>query len=431
MGKVATDIVGLKEQTWVEVLADKVFGFQDISIDNLELVFDEYYKNEDEAKAFMIRSKGTHLLRLHFYPFSAQRYNLSSAQFHVTASGFVLLKDFSFGTRGDSAALPQLKEYLVNLDSGKFVLAFVPADCSSFAFVNAIEVVSAPEGLVADAARLVNFDKVENFDGISKQALQTLYRINVGGPKVTAFNDTFWRNWVPDSGYLVLNSASKDVIFSGKIMYQKFGASREVAPDNVYNSARTSRSNMTWNFAVDPGYKYLIRMHFCDIASLALNELYFDIYINGYSAYQNFDISDATGQVLASPHYEDFVIDVGSLGNLNVVVGPSKLTDPSKIGGLLNGLEIMKMNNTFGSLDGESSLVFALENQRAGSFAGIVRSMACWFGFMSLSIVVLMLALRWRAERREPLAWSRLPVDVLESELVKRSPLVPGKFVYF
>ncbi|ONK75886.1 uncharacterized protein A4U43_C03F21610 [Asparagus officinalis] len=54
MGKVATAIVGLKERTWVEVLADKVFGFQDISIDDLELVFDEYYKNEVEAKAFML-----------------------------------------------------------------------------------------------------------------------------------------------------------------------------------------------------------------------------------------------------------------------------------------------------------------------------------------------------------------------------------------
>ncbi|XP_020243600.1 uncharacterized protein LOC109821858 [Asparagus officinalis] len=54
MGKVATAIVGLKERTWVEVLADKVFGFQDISIDNLELVFNEYYKNEVEAKAFMV-----------------------------------------------------------------------------------------------------------------------------------------------------------------------------------------------------------------------------------------------------------------------------------------------------------------------------------------------------------------------------------------
>ncbi|ONK58461.1 uncharacterized protein A4U43_C09F13290 [Asparagus officinalis] len=54
MGKVAIAITGLKERTWVEVLADKVFGFQDISIDDLELVFDEYYKNEVEAKAFMV-----------------------------------------------------------------------------------------------------------------------------------------------------------------------------------------------------------------------------------------------------------------------------------------------------------------------------------------------------------------------------------------
>lgn len=328
---------------------------------------------------------------------------------------------------------PQIREYFINLDSDKLVLAFVPAGRDAFAFVNAIEVVSTPQDLIADVARLVNFDKVESFSGISKQALQTVYRVNVGGPKVTPFNDTFWRDWVPDSGFLVSKSASKTVFYSGRIKYRKDGASPEVAPDNVYNSARASSSNMTWAFAVDPGYKYLVRMHLCDIASLVLNELYLNAYINGYSAYQDFDISDATGQVLASPYYVDFVVDVGSSRVLNVGIGPSKFSDPSKVGGLLNGLEIMKMNNTVGSLDGESSVVSVLENPIIGSFASFVRSLACGFAFVSLSVVVFMLGLRWRAERREPepVAWSRLPVDVSDGEFVKATPLVPGKFVYF
>lgn len=367
------------------------------------------------------------MIRLHFYPFSTQSYNLSSARFHVTAAAFVLLNDFPAVETPNS---PQIREYFINLDSDKLVLAFVPAGRDAFAFVNAIEVVSAPQDLIADAARLVNFDKVESFSGISKQALQTLYRVNVGGPKVTPFNDTFWRDWVPDSGFLV-NSASKTVFFSGRIMYRREGASREVAPDNVYNSARVSSSNMTWAFAVDPGYKYLVRLHFCDIASLVLNELYLNAYINGYSGYQNFDISDATGQVLASPYYVDFVVDVGSSRVLNVGIGPSKFSDPSKVGGLLNGLEIMKMNNTVGSLDGESLVVSVLENPIIGSFASFVRLLACGFAFVSLSVVVFMLGLRWRAERREPVAWSRLPVDVSVREFVKATPLVPGKYVYF
>lgn len=317
------------------------------------------------------------------------------------------------------------------MDSDKLVIAFVPADPSSFAFVNAIEVVSAPQDLIGDVARLVTPDKVENFEGISKQALQIVCRVNVGGPVVTPFNDTFWRDWVPDSQFLVSDSPSKDVAFSGRIMYRKGGASREVAPDNVYNSARTSSSKMTWAFAVDPGYKYLVRMHFCDIASLALNELYLDVYINGYSAYQNLDISDATGQILASPYYVDFVVDASGSGLLSVTVGPSKFSDPSKVGGLLNALEIMKINNTVGSLDGESPVVFVLESRREGSFGSFFRSLTCAFAFVSLSVVVFMLALRWRAERKDSVGWSRLPADVSGIEFEKISPLVPGKLMYF
>lgn len=46
-------------------------------------------------------------------------------------------------------------------------------------------------------------------------------------------------------------------------------------------------------------------------------------------------------------------------------------------------------------------------------------------------MAVFMLGLRWRTDRRDPVAWSQLPVDVSDSEFVKATPLVPGKFVYF
>ncbi|WOL00146.1 putative receptor-like protein kinase [Canna indica] len=249
---------------------------------------------------FEIKNKGVHFIRLHFYPFATPDYDLSYARFHVLASGFTLLSDFGTST-------PLLKEYLINLDEGKFNISFAPAGRSFFGFVNAIEVVSAPKGLILDVARLVNPSQITKFDGLSKQAMETLYRINVGGPKVTPFNDTLWRRWVPDLEYLTPGSSSEIVTFSGRIKYQKYGASREVAPDNVYNSARAMNSsgvsgadyNMTWEFPVASGYKYLVRMHFCDIASMALNQLYFNVYINGNLAYGDFDLSESAGQMLA------------------------------------------------------------------------------------------------------------------------------------
>lgn len=381
---------------------------------------------------FPIKNKGTHLLRLHFYPFPTPDFNLSSAHFHVSAAGFVLLTNFT-------APAPSLKEYLVRADAGKLVVTFVPACPSTFAFINAIEVISAPDDLVADVARLVSPDHVENFNGLSKQAMETLYRINVGGPKVTPFNDTLWRTWTPDTGFFESSTASATVSFSGRIMYRKYGASREVAPNSVYSTARVikgadglmSDSNITWVFPVSSGYRYLVRMHFCDIASLALNELYFNVYINGYAAYEDLDLSDAAGQLLASPYYVDFVVDASSSGLLNVSVGPSKLSDPLKISGLLNGLEIMKINNTMGSLDGEFSVISILESPRRKTFGAFVRSLLCGFAFMSLSAIVFMLVMRLRTESRNHVAWSPLPMDASEGKLATGNSMLPSKLVYF
>lgn len=314
----------------------------------------------------------------------------------------------------------------------------MPADPSTLAFVNAIELFSAPADLLPDQARLVGPTLNENFNGLSYQALETLYRINVAGPKVTPFNDTLWRTWLPDSPFIIPGGPdSKAVTFSGRIAYRQYGASREVGPDNVYNSARVSGvSNMTWVFPVDSGYKYLVRMHFCDIASLALNEIYLNLYVNGYVAYQDLDLSDATDQVLASPYYLDLVVDVENTGLLSVVVGPSNLSDPSKVGGLLNGLEIMKINNTIGSLSAGVPSLLAMRSSRTtggGSGGAMARSLMCGFMFVALLGAAFMVMLRWKAEtgREGRLAWSPLPLDVSDGRLGKGSVALAGKFMYF
>lgn len=325
------------------------------------------------------------------------------------------------------------------MDAEKLVISFAPARRSSFAFVNAIEVISAPGDLIGDTARLVNPDRIEKFDGLSRQAMETLYRLNVGGPKVTPFNDTLWRTWVPDAIFKNSDSVSKTVTFGGRIMYRDGGASREVAPDNVYNTARVvdaanvsdSNSNMTWVLPVRSGYKYLVRMHFCDIASLALNELYFNVYVNGYLAYEGLDLSDATG-FLASPYYVDFVAGVDGLEQLlSVSIGPSKQRGHSRINGLLNGLEIMKINNTVGSLNGEAPNILVWESPARRGFGAFVRSILCGFAFMSLSVIGFMLFLRLRAETRNPVTWSPLPTDVSDGKLAKGNLMASGKLGYF
>ncbi|KAL0464831.1 UNVERIFIED_CONTAM: putative receptor-like protein kinase [Sesamum latifolium] len=130
-------------------------------------------------------------------------------------------------------------------------------------------------------------------------------------------------------------------------MYQMGGASREVGPDNVYNTARVIKSsddsipngNLTWLFRVEKGYSYMVRMHFCDIASVASGMLYFNVYVNGNLAYENLDLSDVTNRLLASPFYADFLVDGNSSGNLVVSVGPSNMSLPRAVDAILNGVE--------------------------------------------------------------------------------------------
>ncbi|KAJ0968926.1 hypothetical protein J5N97_021803 [Dioscorea zingiberensis] len=373
-----------------------------------------------------INHPGRHLLRLHFHPFPTPSFNLSSALFHVSTPDLVLLSNFN---PSDTI----LKEFIIRVPCNELVISFTPAHQSAFAFVSAIEVFSAPADLVPDVARLVSPDHVEYFDLVSKQALETLYRINVGGLKVTPFNDTLWRTWIPDSKFFMPGSQTKVEAFSGRINYREGRASREVVPDNVENTARVleTQSNMTWAFDVPTGFRYLIRMHFCDIASLVLNELYFNIYINGYSAYEDFDLSDATGQFLASPFYVDFVIDmVDDSGVLSVSIGASNLSSPSWAQGLLNGLEIMKMNNSVGSLDGEFPVSAILVKPVKGVFGVLGRSFLCGLGFVSLFAVVFMLVLRLRSEARNALAWARLPTEVQEGKPAKGNLMLTTKFIY-
>ncbi|KAJ8626337.1 hypothetical protein MRB53_019644 [Persea americana] len=311
---------------------------------------------------FNIKTTGTHMVRLHFFPFSSEDTNLSSAVFNVSAFGSLLLRDFSVPN-----ITHVLKEYIMEVDAPKLVISFMPSgnsSSSSIAFVNAIEVFSVPDNLIADFGRYINSTGFTRYNGLKKQILESVHRINVGGPMITSFNDTLWRNWIPDDNFLRLNSSAKVVNFSGPIEYPAGGPTPEIAPDAVYNTARemntqilmSPRFNITWTFPVSTDFKYLVRMHFCDFVSKTVTQLYFDVFINGLSAYQDLHPSDITLQTFAAPFYIDFITDPEESGAIRVSIGPSEMSDPSKINAILNGLEIMKINNSAGSLEGVHSV---------------------------------------------------------------------------
>ncbi|KAI3761302.1 hypothetical protein L1987_51714 [Smallanthus sonchifolius] len=312
--------------------------------------------NTESVYKFLVFHPGRHFLRLYFHPLHHPEYNLTTAVFTVkTDAGLVLLHDFSASQNSDCL----FKEYLINVTSDDFSLIFSPLKKSP-AFVNAIEFVSAPNELVPDSATTISPPGV--FTGVSAYDLQVVHRVNVGGPMVNPKNDTLSRTWMSDShGYMVFPKGEKVVsVDPGVINYPVGGATALIAPDQVYSSAASMADsgvsvpnfNLTWEMNVDPGFSYLIRLHFCDIVSTSLNSLYFNVYVNGLTGVNGLDLS-ALASDLAMAYYKDFVINASTVvkGVIRVQVGPSDLesTTPNAI---LNGLEVMKMSSSAGSLDG-------------------------------------------------------------------------------
>ncbi|XP_019098117.1 PREDICTED: probable receptor-like protein kinase At5g24010 [Camelina sativa] len=389
---------------------------------------------------FNVAEKGTHMVRLHFHRSNSSRIDFSDAQFHVTVNGYVVLSNFSGHDDDDDSSAhfgPRVREFLIWVDVGIVVIRFVPSKDSNFAFVNAIEVISAPKNLIADVATSVSNDGTEQSSGLVKQALEVVYRVNVGGEKVTPFNDTLWRTWVPDERFLEVADGSEKVYFSGRIKYRLGGATREVGPDNVYNTARlvksingnVSRVNMTWELPVSSGYKYLIRLHFCDIASMSIGMLFFNIYINGNLAYQDLDISDATNYVLASPYYIDFVVDdessasSSSSGLISVSVGPSSKSVEHAVDAILNGIEIMKMNNTMGSFDGFVSTEMILNRCPNRRNLSLFMSMVAFMCILMSVYIVIQ-----RRKAKDGFGWLRLSDNAPEDNNPKTADRVGSEF---
>lgn len=321
-----------------------------------------------------------------------QAYNLTAARFSVSTQDFLLLDNFVAA----SSLASVFKEYSLNITSDTLILGFTPSEGSPIAFVNAVEVVSVPDELVPDDAQTL--DPAGSYGGLVEEALETVYRVNMGGPKVSSGQDTLGRTWVPDKSFLLDENLAQSLNFSGKIHYSESGgATEDTAPDVVYATVRRlavsdtadARFNMTWEFDVNARVTYFVRLHFCDIVSKALNMLYFNVYINGLSARRDVDLSTIMFNRLAVPNYMDFVVGMrdGS-GKLRISIGPSTIGGASA-DGILNGVEIMKMNVSEGGFDGPSNN--GLKRNRAVILGSVLAAAA-----VVLLAVVLLFVMRRR-----------------------------------
>jgi hypothetical protein len=326
---------------------------------------------EEAVYSFPLAVPGWHFIRIYLFPIKGGDVDLASATFSVVTDDNVLLHSFTPENK------PVLKEYLVNATENHLALKFQPLSGSA-AFVNAIEVVNAPDEVITDTALAIA--PLGETSGLSHEAYQVLYRLNVGGPAIGPANDTLGRQWDPDTPYVQSKEAVKDVSVPTSTIKFPDGTSRLVAPTAVYASAAKMADadvgnpnfNLTWKMDVDASFGYLVRLFFADIVSKATNDLYFDVYINGRKAVSGLDLSTVTGGELAAPYYKDFVVNQSvATDKLTVQVGPMG-QDTGRIDALLNGVEVLKVSNSVGALDGE----FGVDGRKADDGSGSRKAVA-------------------------------------------------------
>eukprot|EP01018_Ginkgo_biloba_P031130 Gb_23414 [translate_table: standard] len=309
---------------------------------------------------------GRHWVRLHFYPFVFQRFNYNSSVFSVNIGSLKLLSNFKVSDeisdrnadlQNSAFEKPKIvhlmKEYSINVESGDLILTFVPENGNgSFAFINAIEVVSMPKEMFPSYANMMGaLNKVQL--GLETRAVETMYRLNVGGQFISPEHDSgLSRTWEEDGYYMFTAAAGTDIHNKSSISYASPNESY-IAPLNVYESARVmtnnqvvdKRFNISWKFSVDSNYAYLVRFHFCELEYAKPNMRVFKIYINNETAADNFDVYALAGAENRAIH-TDFSSNLGAgVKSMWIQIGPDTTTAASYADAILNGLEIFKLSS--------------------------------------------------------------------------------------
>lgn len=324
-------------------------------------------------------SPGKKFLRLYFYPTSySGGFNTNESFFGVTANNYVLLSNFSsFLTASPEGFSPAslVKEFIINVQGmNQFLyVTFLPSE-KSYAFVNGIEVVSTPDGLYmgnhdmsSNPLKFVNSPNVQfDFDQ-NNTAFEALYKLNVGGNDVSPVDDTgMFREWAPDDKFIWGGDQGNPLSNNEIAVKYTPQTPNYTAPAIVYTTGRamgkfSTSFNLSWFFPVDPGFYYLLRLHFCEINPdliKAENQRVFIIFISNITAEPEADIihwASAPG----IPVFRDYVVFVSNppdgsrtKQDLFLALHPNLDVKPKYADAILNGLELFKLNSSDGNLAG-------------------------------------------------------------------------------
>ncbi|XP_057739180.1 receptor-like protein kinase FERONIA [Arachis stenosperma] len=321
--------------------------------------------NSEFSYSFPVTA-GRKFVRLFFYPASYAGFDRNNAFFTVKSEGFTLLKDFNASLNADAANSDTIfKEYIINVDDGQRInLTFTPntSHPNSYAFVNGIEVVAMPSDLYftepsGQEVVLVGYPGVP-YNMQNSSALQTDYRIKVGGNTITPKADTgMLRNWAGDDADYLRTPSALYMLSGDDTGKMKITVSPDYeAPIELYTTSRdmgkngtlNQMINLTWEFPVDSGFTYMLRLHFCELDPniTKTGDRVFNIYIAGQLAEDRANVLRWSKQKGIAVQRDYAVTIPGTTQdkfNLSLQMHPSSFvwySDP-----FLNGLEIFKISD--------------------------------------------------------------------------------------
>lgn len=361
-------------------------------------------------------SAGQKFIRLYFYPASCKEIESSKDLFSVTASSFTLLSNFMPSriavTSGQEAFF---KEFCIDVEEHQRLnITFTPDGHDAYAFINAIEISSMPANLyyTGPGDKPLKFlGQVNSYSIENSSALETVYRINIGGRLISPQYDTgLYRTWLGWKNNYLTDARAGVFAFNPNISLSFSQTPNYTAPVEVYRTAMSTglasnvRENynltFTLGFPVDSGFTYFVRLHFCEI-KVEIKESgdrVFEIFIANQTAETQADVIQWSG-ANGVPIYRDYAVIIGSEGNeklknLTIALHPVPRWKPKYPDAILNGLEIFKVDNNK-NLAGDYSVpmtnppkVVSLKNTKR---AEIKISISAVSSFMVIFILILII----------------------------------------
>ncbi|XP_041003961.1 receptor-like protein kinase FERONIA [Juglans microcarpa x Juglans regia] len=290
-------------------------------------------------------------------PFTDARLSLARSPTH-SPSLRAKNSNFNASLNADADSGPTIsREYCVNIEEDQRLnITFTPSPnvSNSYAFINGIEVLSMPTNLYftpVDDPGILSIGRQNLYRVVNSTSLEMVYRLNVGGRTISPANDTgMFREWQHDSSYLKEYGRMSFLPFNDTIKLKNTVIPPYTAPEDLFRTARTMgynstlnlSYNLTWQFPVDSGFDYLIRLYFCEFQPEIIQT------------------SDRSRRILWSggkgvPVYKDYAISMreGTEKKVNLYVAIG--TEPrrwktSYQDAILNGVEIFKISDFNGNL---------------------------------------------------------------------------------